>query len=124
MRISNYDKMLAEYTQFCGGLSLDDLAERELMLAKHKYSIIFEAAFDEMDNLQDWIKQNFGCELASIFYSKTTYNYGFYEIFLDDETWKAKLEEVIPQLYAKFPNGEMYRTEGMDKWMNINGEID
>jgi hypothetical protein len=124
MRISNYDKMIKEYMQFQECLSLDDLAEREQLLKKHKYSIIFEAAFDEMDNLQDWIKQNLSQELSYIFYSKTTYNYGFYEIFFDDISWKTKLEEMISKLYTKFPNGKIYRTEGMDKWINLNGEID
>jgi hypothetical protein len=111
MKISTFSEMIQEYE--VRPIDSDDLQERDKLLGTHKYAIIFEAEFLEFETLEQWIKANITEEsLTFLFYGKLDYDYGFFELFVDNKSHFEKIETIIPTLYTTYPNGETLKTNG------------
>lgn len=116
MQTSSFERMLKEYA--IPALEPEDEAGRAVMLSKFSHSVIFEAEFTEYDNLEKWIRENISPgHVNYLFYGKTDYDYGFYEVFLDDAEQVTRLADIIPTIYTTYPNGETLRTAGIGNFV-------
>jgi hypothetical protein len=101
------------------GLEVDDLQERKILRAKYKFSIIVIGDYSELDNLENWSRQNIRKnDFENIYYGKTEYNYGFAEYFVNEKELEERLKFIIPNIFTIYPNAnpsqEISRTEGYD----------
>ena len=121
MRTQTYEQMLPEY-DFQDGLDPDDAEEREKLLLQYPYSVIVEGAFMEIDSLQRWIDEHLPTPPPSMFYSKTGYDFGFWEFFSADPDIARRLGEVVPLIYTvfpmAFPSPLTVRTNSYDEWID------
>lgn len=125
MRIQSFKNMESEYKTTRRGLESDDLEERKLLLDKYKFSIIVEGEYSEIDNLENWIGQNIREDhFESIYYGKTTYNYGFVEYFFSDKEFGRKLKFIVPNIFTIYPNAypsqKILKTDGCDNILEFN----
>jgi hypothetical protein len=109
MRINTFQNMLTEYGT---DIDPDDLSVRQEKLGKLKYSAIIEGNFLEYDNLEKWIEENNFTKIESIFYSKTGYDYGFWEYFFESESDCERFKNKIPDIYTQYPNGTCSKSDG------------
>lgn len=111
MKISTFSEMIHEYE--VRPIDSDDLLERDKLLTSNRYSIIFEAEFLEFETLEQWIKVNITKEpLAFLFYGKLAYDYGFFELFIDNKSQFEQIGTIIPTLYTTYPSGKTLKTNG------------
>lgn len=114
MKISSFPEMMHEYE--VRPIGSDDLEEREKLLLSYKYTVIFEADFLEFDSLQLWIKENIDSNpIVYLFYGKLGYDYGYFEVFLNEQGDLDKLIKIIPTLFTTYPNGRTSRTNGYNR---------
>lgn len=117
MKVSTFPDMIHEYE--VRPIDSDDLEQRKQLLETHKYSIIFEADFLEFDNLEEWIKTNITTDpIVFLFYGKLDYDYGFFELFVDNPTHIDKLKTIIPGLFTTYPSGKTFKTNGSGQFIN------
>jgi hypothetical protein len=111
MKLSTFSEMIQEYE--VRPIDSDDLEERKKLLCSHKYSVIFEGDFLEFDCLQLWIKENISNDpIVFLFYGKLDYDYGYFELFLNEQSHLEKVMTMIPGLFTTYPNGKESRTNG------------
>lgn len=114
MKLSTFSEMIHEYEVI--PINSDDLEEREKLLISHKYSVIFEGDFLEFDSLQLWVKENINNNpIVYLFYGKLDYDYGYFELFLDEQSHFEKIMIVIPTLFTTYPNGKASKTNGYNQ---------
>ncbi|MBK9249154.1 MAG: hypothetical protein IPM69_13830 [Ignavibacteria bacterium] len=83
----------------------DTLKERDDILLEYSYSVIVEGEYRAFDSLDSWIKQNFEAgTILHIALTKTGYDHGFYEYFMNDKTTEEKLRFIIPNIYFEAHN--------------------
>ena len=117
MMIHSYNEMLKEYeTQ---GVEIYDMTERDNILQKNKYTVIFEGDFLEFDNANEWINLNIKNPTSWLFYGKIGYNYGFFEFFFESEEQAQKVEEIIPNIFTTYPNEKTSKTMGYNNEMKL-----
>lgn len=104
MRTVSLNEILLEYG--IDNLDDDDKESREELLSKYPFSLIVEAEFMELDNLERWIKKNLlvDNDMKFLFYGKTDYNFGFAEYFFKNKNNIDKIQKVIPNIYTVYPN--------------------
>lgn len=103
MKIRSFKEMLLEYNS----THLDSLymEQRSLLLTKYQYSIIVEGGHLEFGTLNKWIQINIEQNIIEdLIYDKTDYNYGFMEIFFNENLCLSKLVQIIPNLFTNYPN--------------------
>jgi len=118
MKVRSLEEMLAEYKT--GNLESIDRAERNEMLLKHQYSIIIEGGFLEFETLDKWIKINLKIiNLSDIYYRKTDYDFGFRELFFDEEIDLLTITRAVPYIYSvyplSYPSGQISKSDGRQK---------
>ncbi len=114
MRLSTYSEMVHEYK--VRPIDSDDLEEREKLILRNKHSIIFEGDFLEFDNLELWVKQNVSTDpIVFLFYGKLAYDYGYFEVFTNEQSYFDKLTAIIPTLFTTYPSGKTSKTNGYDQ---------
>ena len=124
MKNSTYREMLIEY-----GNDLDSYKnERELLLSKYNYSIILEGEFTELENLENWIKENIDLKIIeSIYYDKIDYNYCFVEYFFSLENYALLVQDVIPRIFSTYQNAHplpvILRTNGSGEFIEYKDSM-
>ena len=114
MKLSTFSEMVHEYE--VRPIDSDDLEEREKLSTRHKYSIIFEGNFLEFDSLQLWIRENINNNpIIYLFYGKLGYDYGYFELFLNEQSHFEKITTAIPAIFTTYPNGKASKTNGYDQ---------
>lgn len=118
MKVSTFLETVHEYA--VRPIDSDDLDKRDILLSTHKYTIIFEADFMEFDNLEQWIKTNITNEaIEFLFYGKLEYDYGFFELFVDNQSHFEKLKNIIPTLFTVYPSGQTAKTNGSAQLISL-----
>ena len=113
MKVATYSEMIQEYK--VRPIDTDDLKERERLLNDNRYSVIFEADFLEFDTVQNWMQKELETgPIKFLFYGKLEYDYGFFEVFFERKEYSIKLNDAIPGIFTKYPNGKISRTNGKD----------
>jgi hypothetical protein len=100
---------------------------REDALQRFSHSVIFQGDILEHDEAKKWCTAEFGPENSDsksgnwtwLFYSKTGYDYGFFEYFFSEENEKKKFEDIVESLAADYPNGQRLRTDGPGKVIEV-----
>jgi hypothetical protein len=116
MRVSDFPQMVKDYE--VRTMDTDELTKRNTLLGQGKYSVIFEGDFLETDSVRSWLKQETGIEEPCfIFYGKLGYDYGYFEFFFSSENEATSLAEVLQNMFTRYPNGVMMRSEGLDNYL-------
>jgi hypothetical protein len=114
MKLSTFSQMIQEYE--LRPIDSEDIEERGRLLISHKYSVIFEGDFLEFDSLQLWIKENINSNpIVYLFYGKLDYDYGYFELFFNEQSHFEKIMTIIPTLFTTYPNGKVSKTNGYNQ---------
>jgi hypothetical protein len=127
MQIITLDKLLKEYVNHhykCENNKLEELHnERKAILLNFSYSLIVEGSFMEWDNLEIWLNQELGSEDNSrwqwIFYYKTAYDYGSFELFFTQLQDLERLTQQIPLVYGTGQDGSKFISKGYDTVIDL-----
>ena len=98
-------------------------ARREA-LENFPFSIIVEGNYDEFDVAENWLKSMFGAEgeqWLKIWYSKTDYDYGFWELFFKSEKEREVFRSEVTS-FAVEAKGKKWRTDGSTKDIEFGGD--
>jgi len=119
----SFPDMLSEYKS--EELEKDNLLARKEMQGKYPFSFIVEGGHMELDNLETWIKAQFGSDkVVFLYYGKTGYDFGFAEYFFERQDEALKAGEAVPNIYTVYPHSltptKAFRSIGYENEIECN----
>lgn len=102
MRTQTFTELQTAYYDTNHGLDNEVLEERSKLLKTHRYSLIVEGEYSELENLKLWISEHTSTP-KEIYYGKTDYDFGFVEYFFEDEANQQWTKQIVPLIFTSYP---------------------